>query len=372
MPSTSKVPQAAADPAQLEVKELLAQSNIDPLTRYLDRHGSTRSALTEQVRSERDKRCTQIADTYAAREKTVANLERLEKGYRYSCPVVVQAFSAQVTRSDAPATPGETAPGGVAATASPAPSVPSAGSDKDKASFEKCYLPFAIKNYREAYKVCKAPAAMGDARAQYDLGFSARVLQLYPEAVQWTQRSAEQGLPEAQLHLGQLYQQGQGLPKSQSKAAEQFGRAAAQGLAEAQYMTGLTYYRGEGVRRDAKQALHWFSLAAAQGHGNAQLYVGRMYVQGEGVAVDKKMGHKWLLSAAERRVAQAQFQVGMMYAQGIGVDADEVQAYIWLNLALAGGLGEAAAPRDKIALKLSPAQLANAQQRSRRMQESMH
>jgi TPR repeat protein len=352
-----------------EVKELLEQPNIDPLTRYLDRHGSEHSVSTDRVRAERDKRCTMIADSYAARDKTTANLEKLEKGYRYSCPAAVQAFAAQVNRSGMETKPVEMTPGGAPVAASP---TPSAMSDKDKAAIEKCYLPFAIKNYREAHDTCAGPAAMGDARAQYNLGFSSRVLQLYPEAVKWTLRSVAQGLPEAQLHLGLLYQHGQGLPVSPAKAVQQFELAAAQGLAEAQYMAGMMYCCGDGVKRDSARALRWFTQAAAQGHDKAQLHLGRMYAQGEGVAIDKEKGRKWLLAAAEQRVPEAQYQLGKMYAQGGAGASDNVQAYIWFSLAVAGGYSDAAAPRDKVASKLSPEQLVNAQQRSRRVQEGMH
>jgi TPR repeat protein len=365
MQSSPKESNAAGEAAQREVNELLEQTNIDPLTRYLDRHGQVRSATTDRIRTERDKRCAAIADSYATRDKTVANLEKLENGYRYSCPAVVQTFADQVNRSGTQTKQGETVQGGPSATASHPPT-------KDKASLEKCYLPFAIKNYREAYEACASPAATGDAQAQYNLGFSARVLKLYPEAVQWTQRSAAQGLPAAQLHLGLLYQRGQGLPLSLPKAIQQFELAGAQGLAEAQYLAGLMYYRGEGVKKDYAQALRWFTLAAAQGHGNAQLHLGRIYTQGEGVAPDLAKGQKWLLAAAEQRVPEAQYRLGMMYNQGTGVVADNVQAYVWLSLALAAGHNAAAAPRDKIARQLSPEQLANAQQRSRRAQEGMH
>jgi TPR repeat protein len=362
----------AGEPTQQEVKALFEQPNIDPLTHYLERHGARRSASTDRVRAERDKRCTVLADNYAPKEKTAANLEKLEKRYRYSCPAVVLAFADQVNRSGAEAKPGETTPEGALATAAQASSTPSALSDKDKASIEKCYLPFAIKNYREAHGACAGPAAMGDARAQYNLGYSARALKLYPEAVKWTQRAQAQGLPEAQLHLGLLYQLGQGLPLSLTKAVQQFELAAAQGLAEAQYMAGLMYYRGNGVKRDYALALRWFTKAATQGHDKAQLHLGRMYIQGEGVAINKEKGCTWLLAAAEQRVAEAQYQLGLFYAQNSKTVADNVQAYIWLSLAVASGSNEAAAPRDKIASKLSPEQLANAQQRSRRAQEGMH
>lgn len=372
-PPQMPVAVAASDPAAREVAELLEQPTIDPLTRYLERHAAARSALVDRVRTERDKRCAVIADSYAGRDKTAANQEKLENGYRYSCPGVVQAFAEQVSRAPASgAKPGTTPPASSLSTPSrPSPS-PAAPSRQDTVLLEKCYLPFAVKNYREAREACRKPAETGDARAQYNLGVSARILQLFPEAVQWTQRSAAQGLPEAQLHLGLLHHRGQGLPQSFAKALQQFEQAGAQALAEAQFMAGLMYYRGDGVPRDFARALRWFSQAAEQGHGQAQLHLGRIYAQGEGVAADPVSGRKWLLAAAKQRVPEAQYRLGMTYAPESGVGADDVQAYVWLSLATAGGHGAAAAPRDQIARKLSVEQLANARQRARRAQEGMH
>ena len=344
----------APTPSVREVNELLEQPAIDPLTRYLDRQGPGRSVLVDRVRTERDKRCGAIAESYASRDKTAANLEKLESGYRYSCPAAVQAFAEQVNRAAA------------------APARAPVATPQRAASLDNCYLPFAIKNYRDAREACRKPAEMGDARAQYNLGVSARVLQRFPEAVEWTQRAAAQGLPEAQLHLGLLYQRGQGFPQDSNKALQQFELAAAQGLAEAQFMAGLMYYRGEGVKRDLVRALRWFAQAAEQGHGNAQLYVGRIYSQGEGVPADLAKGRTWLLAAAKQREPEAQFRLGTLYAQGLGVEADALQAYVWLSLAVAGGHDAAVAPRDEVARKLSKEQLANARLRVRRASEGMH
>ena len=365
VPVAPAAKEASTTPATREINELLEQPAIDPLSRYLERHGPGRSPTLDRVRAERDKRCAAIADSYAGREKTAANLEKLDTGYRYSCPAVVQAFAEQVSRAGA-------APGSAMSTA-PSTSARSATTTQDKAVLDNCYLPFAIKNYREAHAACRKPAEIGDARAQYNLGFSARVLQLLPEAVQWTQRSAAQGLSEAQLHLGQLYLRGQGLPQNPTKALQQFELASAQGLAEAQFMEGQMYYQGNGIKRDLALALRYFTQAAEQGHGNAQLYMGKMYTQGEGIATaDPAKGRKWLLAAAEQRVPEAQYRLGTLYAQGLGVDADAIQAYVWLSLAVAGGQSAAVAPRDEIARQLSTEQLANARQRARRTQETMH
>ena len=50
-----------------------------------------------------------------------------------------------------------------------------------------------------------------------------------------------------------------------------YERSARQGLADAQYMTGRFYGNGRGVKEDAAAALFWFELAAAAGHPQAPL-----------------------------------------------------------------------------------------------------
>jgi TPR repeat protein len=53
-------------------------------------------------------------------------------------------------------------------------------------------------------------------------------------------------------------------------AANWFGKAAEQGLANAQLNLGSLYERGEGVEQNPQQAEKWYRLAAAQGSEEAQ------------------------------------------------------------------------------------------------------
>jgi peptidoglycan hydrolase-like protein with peptidoglycan-binding domain len=60
--------------------------------------------------------------------------------------------------------------------------------------------------------------------------------------------------------------------------------------------------------------------------------------------------------------ARAQYLLGRMHAAGQGVLQDYVRAHMLLNLAAAGGVEGAGAARDELAAKMTPQQIADAQQ----------
>ncbi len=67
----------------------------------------------------------------------------------------------------------------------------------------------------------------------------------------------------------------------------------------------------------------------------------------------------------EQGNAAAQFFLGFMYDRGRGVSQDYVQAHLWYNLAAARSNDTARRNRDIIAEKMTPAQIAEAQQLAR-------
>ncbi len=94
---------------------------------------------------------------------------------------------------------------------------------------------------------------------------------------------AEQGNALAQLGLGVMYANGQGVPQDYAQAFVWYRKAAEQGDAGAQTIVGLMYRQGQGVSQDYAQALIWYRKAADQGDGRAQLGLGVMYANGKGV-----------------------------------------------------------------------------------------
>jgi hypothetical protein len=65
-------------------------------------------------------------------------------------------------------------------------------------------------------------------------------------------------------HLGQLYEDGQGVPRNYLEALKWYRMAADQANVWAQLAVGRFYGRGYGVHQDDEEACFWFSLAASR------------------------------------------------------------------------------------------------------------
>ena len=68
---------------------------------------------------------------------------------------------------------------------------------------------------------------------------------------------------------------------------------------------------------------------------------------------------------AESGDATAQYNLGIFYDNGLGVPQNKVNAYMWFSLAAAQGKEGAAAIRDLMARRMTPAQIAEAQKLAR-------
>ena len=149
---------------------------------------------------------------------------------------------------------------------------------------------------------------------------------------------------------------------------------AVQGDARAQYVLGVMFANGHGVAKDRREAAKWYRLSAEQGNSSAQNNLGENYRDGHGVVQDFKEALKWYRLSAEQGDATAQNNLGAMYGDGQGVAQDYVRAHMWLNLAAASLSGESAKTptnnRNKLAAKMTPAQIERAQEMARKCQES--
>ena len=152
------------------------------------------------------------------------------------------------------------------------------------------------------------------------------------------------------------------------QALAKFRLAAAQGRASAQVILGLMYSDGQGVAQDYAEAVRWYRLAAAQGLADAQYNLGFMYSQGQGVAQDYAEAVRWYRLAAAQGLASAQLNIGVMYGKGQGVAQDYVRAHLWFNLAAVKGDADAVKNRDIVAKRMTSQQIAEAQKLARECQ----
>jgi TPR repeat protein len=131
------------------------------------------------------------------------------------------------------------------------------------------------KDFSGALAVYSQAAGLGHPRAMAVLGNMYRDGQGVPrdpyQAVKWYTRAAALGNRGAQYSLGRMYEEGEGLPRSVTMATQLYKASARQGMPKAQLALGLSYEFGNGVSRNRRSALYWLDQAAKQGDVAAQL-----------------------------------------------------------------------------------------------------
>ena len=121
---------------------------------------------------------------------------------------------------------------------------------------------------------------------------------------------------------------------------------------------------------DYATALQILRPLAHHGNAAAQYEIAGMYSNGQGVRQDYTRAAAWYRKAADQGNAGAQFKLGEMYADAKGVPQDYVFAHMWFDLAAARTeipLARLflAKKRDEVAAKMTPNQIAEAQQLAR-------
>jgi TPR repeat protein/serine/threonine protein kinase len=145
--------------------------------------------------------------------------------------------------------------------------------------------------------------------------------------------AAEQGNASAELLLGSMYFDGEGVERNYAEAFAWYQRAASDGLAEAENNLGASYLNGWGVEKDSRAAMVWFHKAAMQDSPAAEYNLGVMYFE------DKRydLALPWFLGAGGQGHARAQSNLGFMFEKGLGVRQDYAQALNWYRKAAAQG-----------------------------------
>ena len=275
-------------------------------------------------------------------------------------------------------------------------------------------------------------AEQGHGYACYNLAIMYRdgkgVQQNYAEAVKWFQRAAvDRDWDLAKLTLGNMYRDGQGVPQDYAEALKWYQKAAGgPGNFIAEFNLGVMYRDGKGVQQNYAEAMKWFRKAAdrwgnilpgsgflgmpprswaeavrssaeamakartpveydaaemfshfAEAVANARYNLAIMYRNGKGVQQNYAEALKWFRLAAEQGQADAQYNLGLMYRDGERVPQDYVQAYMWLNLAVSQipasekeNCDVTAKERDRVASRMTPAQIAEAQRLTRAYEPS--
>lgn len=149
---------------------------------------------------------------------------------------------------------------------------------------------------------------------------------------------------------------------SKNSIAEKIRAKAEAGDAEAQFHLGSLYETGRLLRTNMTEAVRWYQLAAQQKFPDAQSRLADLYSRGEGVPLDYQKAEALYLEAANHGFARAQMKLGSMYFQGRGIPKDAVKACMWMKMAAETGESAAKSLLSTVQERMTPEQIAEAEQ----------
>lgn len=140
------------------------------------------------------------------------------------------------------------------------------------------------------------------------------------KAAYWFEQAAIHGNAYAEERLGDLYEQGLGVPANSKLAFDWRMKAANRGVLQAQLKIGKMYQEGVGVGKDIDQAIYWFHRAATEGNAEAQYLLGKIYHYGSDTEVDRAAAHSWFEKAAQQGYEGAIMLLNLIESIGYQID----------------------------------------------------
>ncbi len=113
------------------------------------------------------------------------------------------------------------------------------------------------------------------------------------------------------------------------EAFEYLSKASDMGWTDADVILGQMYRDGNGIERDLRRCVEHLERAAENGNNKAMYLLGDIYFDGRYTEKNPEEAFKWYLMSASIGNARSQYQVAMMLSSGIGVDKDEDAAKQW-------------------------------------------
>ena len=192
----------------------------------------------------------------------------------------------------------------------------------------------------------------------------------FTEAMELFQASGRLGNDTAINKLGNMWRNGQGVPRNDFMSKRYYELAALMGNKFAQHNLAWQFYNGEGTISDLETALFWMRESCSNGYakacqevsymmkkrgidpqseiamlkahaqsGNleAQVQFGDLHYSGKIVPQDYREAKKWFELAAERGDDVAQNRLGNLYHDGKGVPRDFNKSFFWYTKSAQNG-----------------------------------
>lgn len=221
-------------------------------------------------------------------------------------------------------------------------------------TYEAAQGAYDDKDYSTAFSLASELANSNDARAQVLLGKMYEEGQGVPEnykhnisqALFWFQKAADQGNAAGQYKLGWHYSRGgPGVNQDEARGVTLLEMAANQGDSDAISELGHAYSWGTmGVKCDTENAKAMFLKLSKQGDSrNPLTSIGNMYSSNGGpfrshcAATNDREAVKWFGLAAKNGEKAGAYQLGYAYYEGLGVTRNVQQAAVWMRTSANNG-----------------------------------
>lgn len=135
-------------------------------------------------------------------------------------------------------------------------------------------------------------------------------------ALKLYETAAEQGLPDAMIYLGKMYQSGARGEPDPAKARGYYEQAEKLKSAEARYRLGQMYQQGEGVEKNEERAVFYYRKGAEQNDAQCLYQMGQMAAAGTGMKQDVNEARQWFEKAAKLNFGPALYALAVMNEQG--------------------------------------------------------
>ncbi len=164
-------------------------------------------------------------------------------------------------------------------------------------------------------------------------------IQQFDKAIPLLKKSAELGNAEAQYNLGFCYQTGTIVEKNQKKAIEWYLKSAEQGFNDAFYQLMMAYGNGEGIDQDPKKAFTYALKCAENNDGTCMWNVVNCYYSG--IGTDKNINDmiKWAIRLGKLQnpenlaksgyITSSRLQLAYLYRDGKEIKQNYFESYLW-------------------------------------------
>ena len=152
-----------------------------------------------------------------------------------------------------------------------------------------------------------------------DVAFGAFQRGYYMTAFNEAAKRAQQKDTKAMTLLGELYAQGLGVGRDDSKATQWYKQAAALGDRDAIFALAMFNFEGRAGQRNTQDGARLLEAAAKLGHAAAAYDLGLLYLQGTQFPQDFNRAAEFFRQAAEAGNPEAQYALATMYKEGRGV-----------------------------------------------------